>query len=207
MHRTRLPALRAPALLAGCVLTATVVLAGCSSGGAAPQVASAGGAGGGAGTATGAGAGDDVSAYLAGQKSYVDCMRTAGYDLPDPDENGVIAVGSSGTVGKTVDPAQAAADERCSASMKPMPESISKKLFVPPTDEQVAQAKAYAQCMRDNGVPEFLDPDLDAVPGVEQPSKAEQDAQDEMLANPSYQSATSTCGEQVYDIQPGTAGG
>jgi hypothetical protein len=84
---------------------------------------------------------------------YAQCLRDNGVpDFPDPDPDG----GFSGlSHEKANDPKFQAAVEKCRA-LAPggQHEDFGDPIFV-------AQVRAYSQCMRDNGVPDFPDPDAD----------------------------------------------
>ncbi|MFK3983523.1 hypothetical protein ACI2K4_24455 [Micromonospora sp. NPDC050397] len=80
--------------------------------------------------------------------AFVRCMREAGVQVDDPDPNGVWVM----KPGDKTDPEFPAASEKC------------KDLFPQPggataiSPEQLETMRRYAQCMRDNGVPDFADP-------------------------------------------------
>lgn len=94
-------------------------------------------------SATGA---DQGEAMLA----YSQCMRDNGVpNFPDPVNGGLQIDGNE--VGMDT-PAYQAADEACK-SLMPAPPAGSEE---DPQDRE--RMLAYAQCMRDNGVPEFPDP-------------------------------------------------
>jgi hypothetical protein len=118
-------------LLAALLLTAT--LAACDKGG-------------------GNGSNTNSAAVDAGRQ-YAQCLRDNGVpDFPDPDPDG----GFSGlSHEKANDPKFQAAVEKCRA-LAPggQHENFGDPIFV-------AQVRAYSQCMRDNGVPNFPDPDPD----------------------------------------------
>ncbi|MEV5829374.1 hypothetical protein AB0L25_27815 [Spirillospora sp. NPDC052242] len=95
--------------------------------------------------------------------AYAKCMRDNGVaDFPDPDSDGRLAID-----GSKVDmdsPAFKAAQEKC------------KEFDPPPPPEPAADRKAaleYAKCMRENGIPNFPDPDaqgktdIDASTGID----------------------------------------
>jgi hypothetical protein len=116
-----------------CLLALTVVLAGCSeSGGTDPKT------------------GPSADKQEAGRR-YAQCMRDNGLpDFPDPDANGEFR--GSGHEQQD-DPKFKAAQEKCRDLA---PGGEHQKPGDPAT---VAQMRAYSQCMRENGVPEFPDPD------------------------------------------------
>jgi hypothetical protein len=61
---------------------------------------------------------------------------------------------------------------------------------VTPVADEAAEGRAYAQCMRDNGVPDFPDPDLDGR--LRGPGHEQQD-------NPKFRAAQEKC----RDLAPG----
>jgi hypothetical protein len=86
-------------------------------------------------------------------RRYAQCMRDNGVpDFPDPEPNGEFR--GQGHEQQN-DPKFAAATEKC-RSLAPggEHEKTGDPAFVD-------QMRAYSQCMRDNGVPDFPDPDPD----------------------------------------------
>jgi hypothetical protein len=84
---------------------------------------------------------------------YAQCMRDNGVpDFPAPDPNGRFTGLSHD---KQDDPTFRAAQEKCRALA---PGGEHEKSGDPAF---VNQMRAYSQCMRDNGVPDFPDPDAD----------------------------------------------
>jgi hypothetical protein len=126
-------------------LLVVAALSGCAAEKREQQVASAGGK-----PSAGASAPADNAAL--GRK-FAQCMRTAGVDMPDPGPDGMVAM-----------PATAADDQ---AAMKKMDAAMEKcREFLPDggeppkaTAEDLAKARDYAKCVRENGVPGFPDPD------------------------------------------------
>jgi hypothetical protein len=86
-------------------------------------------------------------------RQYAQCMRDNGLpDFPDPDANGQFR--GQGHE-KQNDPKFAAANEKCRSLA---PGSEHEKAGDPAFVEQM---RAYSQCMRDNGLPDFPDPGPD----------------------------------------------
>jgi hypothetical protein len=140
MKRTTLIALALPLL----------VLAGCA-GGTTPQVASAAGTG--APVAPAASEGPAPAEDLQERAlQFAQCMRDHGVDMPDPqfdgDRVGITIGGAPGDQAK-IEEAQQACEQYAPGIGGGGGE------LDPETAEQM---RAYAQCMRDNGVPEFPDP-------------------------------------------------
>lgn len=129
------------------ILVATVLGACTEDGG--PTVASAGG------TPTASPAAGDPAAQ---ELQFVNCMRQAGIaDMPDPvpgDTSGRSAVKYAlDVMGKGSDDAFQAALDGCMELLPAAPP------IEPPTAEELDGYVQFAQCMRDNGVPEFPDSD------------------------------------------------
>lgn len=137
-HRYRMRLIAVPLLLVAAV-------SGCAADKKEQQVASAGGK-------PSAGASAPVDNAALGRK-FAQCMRTAGIEMPDPGPDGMVAM-----------PATAAGDE---ASGKKMDAAMEKcREFLPnggeppkASAEDLAKARDYAKCVRENGVPSFPDPD------------------------------------------------
>lgn len=130
-------------------LTITLAAAGCGKPAATDGVATAGG---GADPAVSAGAASMTDEER--QLKFTQCMRDNGVDLPDPEP------GSEGkvriAVGPDVDPQKVqAAMETCRSYL---PNGGKRGKLDP---EQVEKMRELATCMRENGVPEFPDPDPD----------------------------------------------
>jgi len=133
----------------GVVLGTLVVLSlgACGAHRAATGVATAGGA---AGTPSGS-----ASAGLTGDDAalkYSACVRANGVpNFPDPDVNGGLDL-DLGKLGVSKDKLDAA-DKKCKQYM---PNGGQPQKIDP---AKLALARQYSQCMRENGVPKFPDPD------------------------------------------------
>ncbi|MCW3819390.1 hypothetical protein ONA91_33600 [Micromonospora sp. DR5-3] len=109
------------------------------------------------GVATADGSGDSASSAKADQLSdqerglrFAQCMREHGIDIPDPQDGGGVQI----RLPEGTDPQQAqAATQQCKEYL---PDGGEPQKADPQT---VEQQRAYAQCMRNNGVPKFPDPD------------------------------------------------
>jgi hypothetical protein len=99
-----------------------------------------------------------VAQYVEGQRQWVACMRKEGYDLPDPDAQGHVNVPMEIQRNKA-DPRYIAAQVKCQQYLLPMPDELYPKESLSP--QQVQWRRAYAKCMRENGVPTFPDPQAD----------------------------------------------
>jgi hypothetical protein len=97
----------------------------------------------------------DIAAQTA---KYASCMRENGVDMPDPevDENGGVKFGGPAAGGQPVDREKVqAAQEKCKQYLPNGGE--------PPklTTEELDQMRKFSQCMRENGYPDFPDPQPD----------------------------------------------
>jgi hypothetical protein len=111
--------------------------------------------------------------------AFAQCMRKNGVpDFPDPDPSGRF----SGAGHEEDDPAVRAAQEACRDLA---PGGEHENLGDPVLVEQM---RAYSQCMRDNGLPDFPDPDADGrLRGVGH----------EQRDDPTYRAASETCREKL----------
>ena len=94
--------------------------------------------------------------YVAGVRAYVGCMRDNGINLPDPGPRGEVDLSGIGLA--KADPQFLTASQRCASLYPPMPEELQDQ-GPPLTPQQIEYVRRYATCMRDNGVPNFPDPD------------------------------------------------
>ncbi|HVK26272.1 MAG TPA: hypothetical protein VM677_33385 [Actinokineospora sp.] len=134
-------------LLAGLL---AVALAGCGAGGdkdAGDGIASAGGPESTAGAPPSEGRGD------ADPVKFAQCMRDHGIDMPDPDmsEGGFKIKVPDGGGGK----------EKMDAAMKECNKFMGGGMMGKPPKEFADAMRKNAQCMRENGVPDFPDPDAE----------------------------------------------
>ncbi|WP_326561689.1 hypothetical protein [Micromonospora sp. NBC_01796] len=133
-----------PALLA-------LALAGCGTSAEGDGVATAGGAAGAGPTASASAAAfDDADRQL----KFAQCMRENGVDMPDPDPAAPGQVRING--GSDPDKAQAAM-EKCREFL---PNGGEGRKLDP---EQAENMRKMAQCMRENGIPDFPDPGPDGL--------------------------------------------
>lgn len=118
--------------------------------------------------------------------AFSQCMRANGVtDFPDPDANGTIDPSAL----KSGDPAYDKAFAACK-SLLPAGRGNPGKL----DEATLNQWRAYAQCMRDNGLPNFPDPQPDGpLFGDGQIDRND----------PAFQKATKTCQSK----RPTTGGG
>ncbi|MEV6304859.1 hypothetical protein AB0M02_35980 [Actinoplanes sp. NPDC051861] len=102
---------------------------------------------------------DVLTQYVDAQRRWVDCMRQQGHNLPDPDVKGAVDV-SAYLNSKKVSKADAgfrAAQKECSGLKPTVPAELEERPAI--TAEQLANRQKYAKCMRENGMPQFPDPD------------------------------------------------
>ncbi|GIE30872.1 hypothetical protein Ait01nite_039170 [Actinoplanes italicus] len=113
------------------------------------------GDGGGTGAApTGGGASAAPDEAAQGRK-FAQCMRAEGIDMPDPGADGMAGI-----------PGLAVGDEAGAKKMDAAMEKCRDLLpdgGEPPkaSAEDIAKAREYAKCVRENGVPGFPDPDAE----------------------------------------------
>ncbi|NUT21289.1 MAG: hypothetical protein HOV77_19120 [Hamadaea sp.] len=117
-----------------------------------PKVASAGG------TPTIAPTSDVIGAYVEAVRTYVTCLRGEGLKVTDPDAKGHFTFEGDARKLKA-DPKFRAAQQKCGGLLPPVPTELIEKPAL--TAEEIENARKYAKCMRDNGVPEFPDPGPD----------------------------------------------
>lgn len=126
-------------------------------------------------TPNGAASADKVDAA----RAYAQCIRDNGVpDFPDPDANGQFRGPGHE---KENDPKFRAAQEKC-RNLAPGGEHERSD---PATVEQM---RKFSQCMRDNGLPDYPDPDPDGrVRGVGH----------EQQGNPTFRAAMEKCRQQL----------
>jgi hypothetical protein len=134
--------------LLGLLLVLAGAAAGCAAGDDGAGVATVGGAGDNAASAS------PTPSPMSDEErrvKFAQCMREQGVELPDPEtEGGRVAIRApEGTDPKRVE----AAMEKC---RQYLPNGGERRTASP---EQIEQARRLAQCMRENGVPDFPDPD------------------------------------------------
>jgi hypothetical protein len=106
---------------------------------------------------TGAGADPSPTATLSPQEQalkFVECMREHGVPMDDPEFSGggsAIRIGGEGTDQATVQAAMEACREYAPFG--------GDGNAPPPDPEMEEKLRQFAQCMRDNGVPDFPDPE------------------------------------------------
>jgi hypothetical protein len=137
MRRRRWP-------LAALALIAMVVLVG-ACGSSAPSDTSAGGSG-----------ASNTAANPNHEKAvkFAECIRSNGVsEFPDPDAAGEFVYGIK--AGSSLDPSSAAWQTATAACRSLEPSDFMPTTF---TTKQIEARDKFAQCVRDNGVPDFPDP-------------------------------------------------
>ncbi|GAA4674989.1 hypothetical protein [Phytohabitans rumicis] len=145
---------RAAIVAAG--ITLSFLLAGCG-GDEAPAVATAATGGPTASASPGNGSGS-VAEYVEAQRKWVACMREQGFDFPDPDAKGQIHFSDDDNRKNKANPQNIAAQEACEQFQMEVPAALEPE-EEPATPEQIANRREYAKCMRENGQPDYPDPD------------------------------------------------
>jgi hypothetical protein len=112
-------------------------------------------------------------------RAYAQCIRDNGVpDFPDPDANGQLRGPAHEKEG---DPKFRAAQEKC----RDLAPGAEHEKTDPATVEQM---RKFSQCMRDNGLPDFPDPDANG-----QLRGAGHEQQD----NPTFRAAMETCRQKL----------
>jgi hypothetical protein len=144
-------ALRAVALLT----TVGVLTTACSHNASDPGVAS------GASSSANA-ASAPSSSPPAGPLAFAECVRAHGVqDFPDPDSDGNFDLSRGGDLNPT-NPTYQAAAQACRSY-----ESAGKGSAPALSPQQIAATLKFAQCMRENGITNYPDPDSSGhIPGV-----------------------------------------
>ena len=111
-----------------------------------------------AGTGTGSSGGNTTAATREQAVKFAECMRKNGVrEFPDPDASGTLTIDGIAN-GSSLDTDSAAFKQAISACKKLQPAEFTGGKRSP---EQQKAALKFAQCMRDNGVKDFPDPDPD----------------------------------------------
>ena len=95
-----------------------------------------------------------ITEYVEGVRRYVACLRERGIDVTDPDARGNFELVGGPAVKASA--AFASASEACAPLLPPLPAELRELPELSP--EEIDRARRYAQCMQDNGAPDFPDP-------------------------------------------------
>lgn len=194
-------------------LAALLTLSACSGGGGGPGVASLENteqAAGGASSSTTLSQADQEQALL----DWVECMRGEGVDIADPtvdaDGNLVLGGGPQGAQRSSddapADPPDREAIQAATTTCGNPPQTAGGNFSQEDRDAFQQSALLLAECMRDEGITDFPDPDFSNFgPGAgTQNDDADADAPrgpfgDVDLQDPDVQAAFTTCQEQLAD--------
>ncbi|MGW1611824.1 hypothetical protein ACWCQZ_20790 [Streptomyces sp. NPDC002285] len=170
-----------------------VTATGCGgSGGGEAKVASAEKGGSSAGATKKSEPESEVARYVEGQRKYAACLRKEGLDVPDPDARGKIDDEALAALKRDFRSSEGALN-KCGHLQSPVPDSLAEEMMPTRTPEEIAQDKNFANCMQENGVPEYPDPEFDAKGW---PKKGSAAPVNETSA--SYKRALPLCYEQAY---------
>ena len=135
-----------------------------------------------AGTGTASTGGNNAAANVEQAVKFSQCMRANGVSaFPDPDASGALTI--DGVVnGSSLDPNSATFQQALSACRALEPSGFMGHTR---TAQQQAAALKFAQCMRDNGVPDFPDPTADGplIDTTRIPSMAGKDPRSDPVFN------------------------
>jgi hypothetical protein len=171
-----------------------LALSGCQSQPEAPAVATAASAA----PAVGAPAdGVDWTAYDNYMRAFVKCLndrgleqaRYLGHDRPMDQE----LTGMPSDEGATVNPVVTQCSELVKTVERPVQDAPEK-----PSEEDLRQGRAFAACMRKNGLPDYPDPMADPA-AADTEKDAELSAQ--LKTNPKFAAAQRQCAKE-FDTQP-----
>jgi hypothetical protein len=90
---------------------------------------------------------------LTQMRAYAKCMRANGVDMPDPNGDGVAGMPAM-KAGSPELKKMEAASEKC---RELLPADTGERTKVSPED--LEKSRALARCIRENGLPDFPDPD------------------------------------------------
>ena len=131
---------------------------------------------------------------------FAQCMRANGVSqFPDPDASGALTI--DGVVnGSSLDPNSATFQQAISACKDLEPPGFMGNTR---SAQQQEAALKFAQCMRDNGVPDFPDPTANGpiIDTTRIPSMAGKDAR----SDPGFNAAKNKC-SAIYSSQMGLPG-
>ncbi len=148
------------------VAALALVLSACSESGEDPGVASAGGAD----TKTETSVKPDAQTFTV-------CMRDNGVDLPDPNPDTGLPEFDPELVGT----------EEFEQAMEACQDLMPAGVREPADPGELDQYQAFAECMRDNGLPDFPDPQPGGEGGLFPNSGVDR-------SSPEFQQATEACG-------------
>lgn len=146
------------------------------------------------------GTANNTAANLAKAVKFAQCMRANGISqFPDPDASGALTIDAV-VNGSSLDPNSPTFQQAISACKDLEPAGFMGHTR---SAQQQAAALKFAQCMRDNGVPDFPDPTADGplIDTTRIPSVGDKDPH----SIPGFQAATGKC-MAIYSGQLGLRG-
>ncbi|MFE5487314.1 hypothetical protein [Streptomyces sp. NPDC056527] len=160
-------------LMAAAASVMAFALTGCGDdGGGGGKIPTAESGSASSGTGTGqppaAGGGDqaEIAEYVAAKRKWVACMREQGFDYPDPGPLGQIETDGDTNRAMKKNPKFTVAQEKCKEFNVTVPMAVEKAMRPKMTPEQIKTAREFADCMQNNGAPDFPDPGPDGYPTV-----------------------------------------
>ncbi|WP_143651004.1 hypothetical protein [Streptomyces phaeoluteigriseus] len=171
----------------------TVTVTGCSGGGGSEaKVASAEKGSSSAGAVKKDEPDSEVVRYVERQRKYAACLRKEGLDVPDPDARGKIDDEAFEAIKADIGSSVSALN-KCDHLQSPVPDYLAEEMTPTRAPEEITQDKNFADCMQENGVPEYPDPEFDAKSW---PKKGAGAPVNETTA--SYKRAFPLCYEKTY---------
>ena len=120
--------------------------------------------------------------------AFTQCMRDNGIDLPDPDPD----TGLPKLEGDQVDPSNPTFQKAMKACESLQPEGgVRGEGEVGP--EELDKFQAYAECMRENGLPDFPDPQPGGEGGMFGSGNVDR-------TSPTFQKANDKCGDLLAGV-------
>jgi hypothetical protein len=151
-------------------------------------------------TGSGSSGGGNTAANVEQAVKFAQCMRANGVSkFPDPDAAGALTI--DGVInGSSLDPNSATFQQAISACKDLEPPGFMGHTR---SAQQQEAALKFAQCMRDNGVPDYPDPTADGpiIDTTRIPSMAGKDPR----SDPGFNAAKNKCGA-IYSGQMGLPG-
>ena len=123
-------------------------------------------------------------------RAYAKCMRANGVDMPDPTGNGVVGLPAMKAGSPEIKKIEAAS-EKCRDLLPAAAAGDPPK----PSPEELEKIRALVKCFRENGLPEFPDPDPETGAVPMDPSVP--------LNRDKMQAAAKKCGGAMPAVQVG----
>lgn len=93
--------------------------------------------------------------YIAQMQHWVDCLRTNGFDVTDPDAKGVVTFSTNFD---KADPAVIRGQKACERFLVPVPPELEEADAPRLSTKELKRQQDFAKCMRDSGAPDYPDP-------------------------------------------------